>query len=281
MSKSPLRLPFFSQRLFFQVCRSLNQVPYQRSDCTIFSATSWKASWIITTSLVTVELVRRNLYAALISFIHLMRSWSHDNKASQKGDANMFAMSISQSTIGDNLAFSGSESLLPSKPGESIVSALELGGLAVLKPVIDRLVTTIARDAIDGTEVWKTMAFVLLDAIVQLSSLEKRHVVLSALTRHGVLSNLCEVSMTPILVSNLSWNSIQVSLLPASTLIISEPRSLKMISTLFMFTKPRCHSSFKWASLDLVRNASSRSSYSQFPLNAIIRTQDLKLINHS
>ena len=116
----------------------------------------------------------------------------HDNKASQQSDANMFAMTISHSTIGDNLAFSGSESLLPSKPDESLentVSALELGGLAVLKPVIDHLVTTIARDAIDGTEVWKMIAFMLLDAIVQLSSLEKQHVVLSALTRHGVLLN--------------------------------------------------------------------------------------------
>ena len=64
--------------------------------------------------------VRGNLYAVLINFIHLMRS-SHDNKASQQGDANMFAtMSISHSTMGDNLAFSGSESLLPIlKPGES------------------------------------------------------------------------------------------------------------------------------------------------------------------
>ena len=78
---------------------------------------------------------------------------------------------FARSTTGDNLAFSGSKSLLPSKPGESLestVSTLELSGLAVLKPVIDRLATTIARDAIDGTEVWKTIAFMLLDAIVQL-----------------------------------------------------------------------------------------------------------------
>ena len=98
-------------------------------------------------------------------------------------------MSILHLTIGDNLAFSGSESLLPSKPDKSLentVSALELGSLAVLKPVIDRLVMTIARDTIDGTEVWKMIAFILLDAIVQLSSLEKQHVVLLALTCHGV-----------------------------------------------------------------------------------------------
>jgi hypothetical protein len=61
-----------------------------------------------------------------------MRS-SHDSKASQQSNANMFAMSISHSTIGDNLAFSGSKSLLPSTlaSGESLestVSDLELGG---------------------------------------------------------------------------------------------------------------------------------------------------------
>ena len=108
---------------------------------------------------------------------------------------SMFAMSILHSTIGDNLAFSRSESLLPSKPDESLentVSALELGGLAVLKPVIDRLVTTIARDAIDGAEVWKVIAFMLLDAIVQLSSLEKQHIVLSALTCQDVLLNFVQ-----------------------------------------------------------------------------------------
>ena len=138
-----------------------------------------------------VELVRGNLYAALINFIHLMRS-SHGNTGQQESDPNIFTMSISQSTLRNSLGFSGRESLLPSKPkdsSESSVSALELGGLAVLKPVIERLVATIARDAIDGTEVWKTIAFMLLDATVQLSSLEKQHAVLSSLTRHGVLSN--------------------------------------------------------------------------------------------
>ena len=137
-----------------------------------------------------VELVRGNLYASLINFIHLMRS-SHDDKTSKENDP-MFAVSISYPTMRDSLAFSRSESLLPSKPDEnpgSAVSALELGGLAVLKPVLERLVTIIARDAIDGTEIWKTIAFMLLDAIVQLSSLEKQHIVLSALTHHGVLSN--------------------------------------------------------------------------------------------
>jgi nuclear pore complex protein Nup205 len=58
-----------------------------------------------------------------------------------------------------------------------------------MKPTMERLVTTISRDAIDGTEVWKTVAFMLLDATVQLSSLERQHSVLSALSRHGVLSN--------------------------------------------------------------------------------------------
>ena len=71
------------------------------------------------------------LYAVLINFIYLMQPGDHRrmiNKASQwqENDGNLFAMPLSHST-----AFSGSESPLPLKPGESLestVSAIELGG---------------------------------------------------------------------------------------------------------------------------------------------------------
>jgi nuclear pore complex protein Nup205 len=58
-----------------------------------------------------------------------------------------------------------------------------------MKGAMERLIATISRDAIDGSEVWKTVAFMLLDSLVQLSGLEKQHVVLSALVRHGILTN--------------------------------------------------------------------------------------------
>jgi len=61
-----------------------------------------------------------------------------------------------------------------------------------MRDVIEPLVTIIARDAIDGTEVWKTIAFTLLDALVQLAGQEKQSVVVTALSKDGILSNFVE-----------------------------------------------------------------------------------------
>ena len=139
-----------------------------------------------------VEFVRGNLYAALINFIHLVRSSSISKISTTEVDVNPFTASLSMS-MGRDLSMSvstrKSPSVTPSVSGERSGSTLEVGCLAVMKPMMERLVTTISRDAIDGTEVWKTVAFMLLDATVQLSSLERQHSVLSALSRHGVLSN--------------------------------------------------------------------------------------------
>ncbi|KAF8970600.1 nucleoporin Nup186/Nup192/Nup205 [Flammula alnicola] len=138
-----------------------------------------------------VELVRGNLYASLINFIHLIRS-SHKSTPSLDTDSNAFAASLSLSTLRDDMSMRRSPSLPSSVAGDRPVasgSTLEIGCLAVMKPVMERLIATVSRDAIDGTEIWKTVAFMLLDATVQLSSLEKQHVVLSALNRHGILSN--------------------------------------------------------------------------------------------
>ena len=49
------------------------------------------------------------------------------------------------------------------------------------------LVTTVLRDAMDGTEVWKTVAYMLLDCLVNLSRDDKHGNILSTLVRHGFL----------------------------------------------------------------------------------------------
>lgn len=135
-----------------------------------------------------LELVRGNLYAALINFIHLIGS----SNGTQWVEAQRKGSSMSFSTFGRDSLISSSQALVPlDKVGQSqsYPSSLESGCLAVMKPTLERLVTAISRDAIDGTEVWKTVAFMLLDATVQLSGLEKQHIVLSVLNRHGILSN--------------------------------------------------------------------------------------------
>jgi len=112
-----------------------------------------------------VELVRGNLYAALINFINLIQS------PPEAKSPRLFVASEKPTALG---------------------SALELGCLAVMKPVLEKLIGVVSRDAIDGSEVWKSIAFMLLDAVVQLSSLERQHVVLSSLNRQGILSNFVQ-----------------------------------------------------------------------------------------
>ena len=48
---------------------------------------------------------------------------------------------------------------------------------------------TIAKDAVDGTEVWKTVAFTLLESLARLSRLDSKHSVINALDRYGLLVN--------------------------------------------------------------------------------------------
>ncbi|KAF8183807.1 nucleoporin Nup186/Nup192/Nup205 [Mycena galopus ATCC 62051] len=136
-----------------------------------------------------VELVRGNLYAAIINYVHLIAPSSDvsgDNKTSG------LSMSLAASTTRDDFLFNESQALVPvSQSGRPHPSgaSLELGSLTLMKPVMERLIATVSRDAIDGSEVWKTIAFMLLDSLVQLSGIEKQHVVLSALVRHGILTN--------------------------------------------------------------------------------------------
>ncbi|KAF8890672.1 nucleoporin Nup186/Nup192/Nup205 [Infundibulicybe gibba] len=132
-----------------------------------------------------VELVRGNFYASLINYAHLISS-PHDIHT----PPDELAVSLSSSITQEETFFRSSQSLVPiDRVGRLSTPSLEKGSLSVLKGVMDRLVTTISRDAIDGTEVWKTIAFMLLDALVHLSNLEKNPTVLLALTRHGILSN--------------------------------------------------------------------------------------------
>ncbi|KAH9064457.1 nucleoporin Nup186/Nup192/Nup205 [Lactarius vividus] len=122
-----------------------------------------------------VELVRGNLYAALINYFHL----ATDDPGNALSESTQYASTREES-------LRGSLALAPPRPGPS-TSTTSTGNLAVLKPVAERLVTTISRDATDGTEVWKTVAYMLLDCLVDLSRGDKQGTILSTLVRHGFL----------------------------------------------------------------------------------------------
>ncbi|OJA08231.1 hypothetical protein AZE42_08910 [Rhizopogon vesiculosus] len=149
------------------------------------------------------ELVRGNLYASLINYLHLIGG--NDQRPSGETSVETFGkhslsmsmlMSLSSLSSREDLSLSDSRSNRRT-PAPAIwpatnASALELGTLATLKSVLERLVTIISRDAIDGTEVWKTVAFMLLDSLAQLCRSEKSRMLLTSLVRYGILSNFVQ-----------------------------------------------------------------------------------------
>ena len=52
---------------------------------------------------------------------------------------------------------------------------------------MERILTLISRDATDGTEIWKTVAFMLLDSLVRLANVEHKVDIVSALSRPGFI----------------------------------------------------------------------------------------------
>lgn len=136
-----------------------------------------------------IELVRGNLYASLINYLHLLLS----NGGSQELDAeSLAASSLLPSRSRDDLALSDSMSLMAVSsqivPSQITGTSLVSGTLSILKNGMERLVATVSRDAVDGSEVWKTVAFMLLDSLVRLSYLDKQSIVISTLARQGFLS---------------------------------------------------------------------------------------------
>ncbi|CDO70405.1 hypothetical protein BN946_scf184999.g46 [Trametes cinnabarina] len=138
-----------------------------------------------------IELVRGNLYAALVNYLHLIL---HDEVPDSVNEGSFagLASSLSLAASRDDLIFSDSMSVasvssqLGRSPAQS--AGLIVTSIAVLKPIMERLVAIVSRDAIDGTEVWKTVAFMLLDSLVRLSRWEKHSTPLAALARQGFLS---------------------------------------------------------------------------------------------
>lgn len=126
------------------------------------------------------ELIRGNLYASLINFIHLISS-SPDHKPLTSD----LSLSLSSSMIDDSQSLASTTRALA---GSGPVT-LRINSLAMMKNIAERLIVTVARDAIDGSEVWRTIAFMLLDSLVQLSGSEKQHTILTTLIRHGILAN--------------------------------------------------------------------------------------------
>lgn len=124
------------------------------------------------------ELVRGNLYAALSGYLHLILQPRESSSLS-------LPLGVSHSNYTSSLSLS----INGNKTVHGQLTALETVSFATIKPVIDRLVTTVARDAIDGAEVWRTVAFSLFETLSRLSRLDTRNIILTSLDRQGLLAN--------------------------------------------------------------------------------------------
>lgn len=131
------------------------------------------------------ERFRGNLYAALTNFIHLVTASAESDSPSTAGTSSKDLSFMADESTRDSsiLALSVQRTNVVKR------TALESGTLNIINSFVERLVPTVCRDAADGSEVWKTVAFTFLDALVQLSRLEKAHRVLAVMAREGYLKN--------------------------------------------------------------------------------------------
>ncbi|TRM60040.1 nucleoporin Nup186/Nup192/Nup205 [Schizophyllum amplum] len=121
-----------------------------------------------------IELVRGNLYAALVNYLHLAQP--------QRGAPMPSEPQITMSLL----------SSVATREAAAAARKWSWGPVALVKTIVDRLIAIISRDAISGMEVWKTVAFILLDSLQGLSKVDKQQAILAAVSRHGILANFVQ-----------------------------------------------------------------------------------------
>ncbi|CAE6442649.1 unnamed protein product [Rhizoctonia solani] len=137
----------------------------------------------------TTERQRGNLYSAMVHYIQL--AFSADERVSRL-DQSRLAQSqskrLDQSTTTAIVLFG----LNPNPNSMGRRANLESSTLLVLNKFVDRLVPLVCRDAIDGSDVWKTVAFTFLESLVRVSRMEKAHRVLGIMSRQGFLAHFVQ-----------------------------------------------------------------------------------------
>ena len=132
------------------------------------------------------ELVRGNLYASLVNYVHLITD-------AEDIPTDVSPASLAQSVSSWSASVSAASDVPPAEDvARSAKLLLASNSVRILKPVTDRLVALVSRDAIDGAEVWKTVAFIVLDSLVRLSSSERQSVIVTALSRPGYLAGFVQ-----------------------------------------------------------------------------------------
>ncbi|CAE6492429.1 unnamed protein product [Rhizoctonia solani] len=128
----------------------------------------------------TTERQRGNLYSAMVHYVQLAFS------AEERHQRLAQSQSRSDPSSGAVVLFGATPTPAVKRPN------LESSTLLVLNKFVDRLVPLVCRDAIDGSDVWKTVAFTFLESLVRVSRMEKAHRVLGIMARQGFLAHFVQ-----------------------------------------------------------------------------------------
>ncbi|KAF8331849.1 nucleoporin Nup186/Nup192/Nup205 [Cantharellus anzutake] len=124
----------------------------------------------------TSEVVRGNLYAVIIQYLQFALDFSNLH------EQRYHVESLCSRQFGPDVR--SSHSLL--------VSDFLNGCLSIVINMVDRLLQCACRDATDGSEVWKAMAFALLEVLVRLSQRAQSQQIEAALAKDGHISNFLQ-----------------------------------------------------------------------------------------
>jgi nuclear pore complex protein Nup205 len=132
--------------------------------------------------------VRGNLYAVLLNYVQYSSKMASLSPALARTLAT--SSDDSMSMVNDDLISLDGVSTVGGTRSRTRRNVLESGNFAILQSAIDRLLPVICRDAAVGHEVWRTVAFTALDALVMVAEEGRATTkVLSILTKQGYLQS--------------------------------------------------------------------------------------------
>jgi len=137
----------------------------------------------------TTMLARGNLYSALVNYIQLVKGSSVEEDYQLDDNASQ---AETMSEMDDSLSFAGFSSVAgDGAPRSKRNNILMTRSRTLLVSQAERLVPIIARDALDASDVWRTVSFTLFDRLCSLQqrSSSSRNVLLDILHKRGYLKS--------------------------------------------------------------------------------------------
>lgn len=133
---------------------------------------------------------RGNLYSALINFLQLVKGTPTGDLDTDEGDEASIIDGASE--FDESASFAGfTSSQIGGVSRKKRASAIETRTKSLLASQAERLIPVVARDALDASDVWRTVAFTLFDrlAALQDGSSSRQNVILDVLGKKGFLKS--------------------------------------------------------------------------------------------